>query len=111
MRVGLILVISAIIEVFTLCWLEKGFKHFDNKANSNWNKLERYLQAAIKHTLNDQHACPISAFYSDLNKLPDPIKSRVKALDDYELNWVTKVIQDGINQHEFAPNSHQLCEE
>ena len=26
MGVGLILVISAIIEVFTLCWLEKGFK-------------------------------------------------------------------------------------
>lgn len=85
-------------------WLEQGLTHFDAKANTNWNKLERYVRAAMKHSLNEKKLCPISAFYSDLNLLPDVIKIRVKALDDYELDWVTSVIQEGINTNEFAPN-------
>lgn len=82
-------------------WFEQGLSHFDAKANSNWNKLERYVSAAMKHSLNEQKICPISAFYSDLNKLPEPIKERLKSLDDYELDWVTNVIKDGIENNEF----------
>jgi TetR/AcrR family transcriptional repressor of nem operon len=89
---------------WTQNWLEQGLSHFDSKATSNWNKLERYERAAIKHSLNEQKLCPISAFYSDLNKLPESIKERVKALDDYELDWVTNVMQDGIENHEFTAN-------
>jgi TetR/AcrR family transcriptional repressor of nem operon len=89
---------------WTQAWLEQGLSHFDAKATSNWNKLERYVRAAMKHSLNEQKLCPISAFYSDLNKLPESIKERVKALDDYELNWVTQVMQDGIENNEFSPN-------
>lgn len=89
---------------WTQVWLEQGLSHFDAKATSNWNKLERYVRAAMKHSLNEQKLCPISAFYSDLNKLPESIKERVKALDDYELNWVTQVMQDGIENNEFSPN-------
>lgn len=85
-------------------WLELGLTHFDTKATSNWNKLERYIRAAEKHSLNEQKLCPISAFYSDLNKLPEPIKERLKALDDYELNWVTTVIKQGIDNNEFTAN-------
>jgi TetR/AcrR family transcriptional repressor of nem operon len=58
----------------------------------------------MKHSLHEHKLCPISAFYSDLNKLPDSIKERLKALDDYELNWVTQVMQKGIDNNEFAPN-------
>ena len=87
-------------------WLEQGLSHFDSKATSNWNKLERYQRAAMKHSLNEQKICPISAFYSDLNKLPESIKERVKALDDYELDWVTQVMQDGIENNEFAENKN-----
>lgn len=82
-------------------WFEQGFSHFDSKANSHWNKLERYARAAMRHSLNEQKICPISAFYSDLNKLPEPIKDRLKNLDDYELDWVTNVIKDGIENNEF----------
>ena len=89
---------------WTQVWLEQGLSHFDAKATSNWNKLERYVRAAMKHSLNEQKLCPISAFYSDLNKLPEPIKERVKALDDYELDWVTQVMQDGIENNEFSAN-------
>ncbi|MEH6448531.1 MAG: TetR/AcrR family transcriptional regulator [Oleispira sp.] len=89
---------------WTQDWFEQGLSHFDAKGTSNWNKLERYVRAAMKHSLNEQKLCPISAFYSDLNKLPDSIKKRVKALDDYELDWVTQVIQDGIKNNEFSAN-------
>ncbi len=89
---------------WTQDWFEQGLSHFDARATSNWNKLDRYVRAAMKHSLNEHKLCPISAFYSDLNKLPDSIKERVKALDDYELDWVTAVMQDGIDNDEFAPN-------
>jgi len=89
---------------WTQDWFEQGLSHFDAKATSNWNKLERYVRAAMKHSLNEQKLCPISAFYSDLNKLPESIKERVKALDDYELDWVTQVMQEGIENNEFTAN-------
>lgn len=91
---------------WTQDWLEQGLSHFDAKANSNWNKLERYVHAAMKHSLDEKKLCPISAFYSDLNKLPEPIKDRVKALDDYELDWVTQVILNGIENNEFFANQN-----
>jgi len=89
---------------WTQDWFEQGLSHFDAKATSNWNKLERYVRAAMKHSLNEQKLCPISAFYSDLNKLPETIKERVKALDDYELDWVTQVMHEGIENNEFTAN-------
>ena len=89
---------------WTQDWFEQGLSHFDSRATSNWNKLERYVRAAMKHSLNEHKLCPISAFYSDLNKLPDSIKERVKALDDYELDWVTEVMQEGIKKNEFSAN-------
>ena len=91
---------------WTQDWFEQGLSHFDAKATSNWNKLERYVRAAMKHSLNEQKLCPISAFYSDLNKLPESIKERVKALDDYELDWVTQVMQEGIKNNEFTANQN-----
>lgn len=87
---------------WTQDWLEQGLSHIDARSSSNWNKLERYMRAALKHSLNEQKLCPISAFYSDLSKLPEPIKERLKALDDFELDWVTKVIKTGIKNNEFA---------
>jgi len=82
-------------------WLIQGLEHFDTKGSSSWNKLERYLQAAMKHTLTDHKMCPISAFYSDLNKLSEPIKVALKALDDIELDWVAKVMREGEQAGEF----------
>ncbi len=82
-------------------WLVQGLTHFDEQAHNNWNKLERYLRAAMKHTLTDQKMCPISAFYTDLNKLSDPMVGLLKSLDDMELDWVTQVISDGANAGEF----------
>jgi len=82
-------------------WLIQGLQHFDAHSDSNWNKLERYLNAAIKHTLIDKKVCPISAFYGDLSKLPESIKESVMKLDDLELTWVTKVIRDGMEADEF----------
>ena len=82
-------------------WLTQGLDHFDAKGTSNWNKLERYLQAAMKHTLSDHLMCPISAFYSDLNKLSDEVKHALKELDDLELAWVTNVMNSGVQSKEF----------
>ncbi|KZY31456.1 MULTISPECIES: TetR/AcrR family transcriptional regulator [unclassified Oleiphilus] len=83
-------------------WLSQGLAYFDQRAANHWNKLERYLSAAMKHALSEQRVCPISAFYNDLSKLPDSIKVQIKKLDDIELAWVTKVIDEGIEQGEFA---------
>ena len=82
-------------------WLQQGLQHFDLRASSQWNKLERYLSAALKHALSEQRICPISAFYNDLSKLPESITIKIKKLDDMELAWVTKVIEDGIARGEF----------
>ena len=83
-------------------WLLEGLEHFDAKGTSNWNKLERYLHAAMKHTLTDQLICPISALYSDLNKLSDEMKLALKSLDDLGLNWVTSVMEAGQQTEEFV---------
>jgi TetR/AcrR family transcriptional repressor of nem operon len=90
---------------WTQQWFEKGLSHFDAISTCYWNKLELYAQAAMKHTLTDKKLCPISAFYSDLNKLPESMKERLIALDDFELNWVTNVIIDGISNQEFKPHT------
>jgi TetR/AcrR family transcriptional repressor of nem operon len=82
-------------------WLLQGLQHFDQRASSSWNKLERYLSAAMKHALSEQRICPISAFYNDLSKLPESIKGRIKKLDDLELAWVTATIEEGIRRGEF----------
>lgn len=82
-------------------WLMQGLNHFDAKGGSSWNKLQRYLSAAMKHTLTDQRMCPISAFYNDLSKLPDSIKTKLKKLDDLELAWVSRVIEQGSEQGEL----------
>ena len=82
-------------------WLVQGLQHFDQKGSSSWNKLERYLQAGLKHTLTDHKTCPISALYGDLNKLTEPMKAALKSLDDLELNWVTKVMNEGQASGEF----------
>ena len=82
-------------------WLLQGLAHFDTHGSSSWNKLERYLKAAMKHTLTEQRMCPISAFYNDLRKLPSSIKDVLKELDDIELTWGTQVIEQGIEQGEF----------
>jgi TetR/AcrR family transcriptional repressor of nem operon len=92
---------------WTQDWLEQGLSHFNAKSTSSWNKLERYMRAALKHTLNEQKLCPISALYSDLNKLPDSIKERIKTLDDYELDWVTQVMREGIENKEFCFSQSQ----
>jgi len=86
---------------WTYNWLVQGLEHFDTKSHSSWNKLERYLQAGTKHTLTDHKMCPISALYSDLNKLSEPMKVALKALDDIELDWVTKVLRKGAQDGEF----------
>lgn len=89
---------------WTQQWLEQGLAHFDNKGSSQWNKLERYLNAAHKHILNDQLMCPISALHNDLPTLDNAIKARLSSLAEIELAWVTQVINDGINNHEFTAN-------
>lgn len=86
---------------WTQDWIEQGLEHFDNKGTSSWNKLERYMRAAVKHSLTENRMCPISAFYGDLNKLPEPIQQRLLELDNYELNWVANVIKEGVRNGEF----------
>jgi len=83
-------------------WLVQGLEHFDSHGSTNWNKLERYFQAGMKHTLTDHKVCPISALHSDLSKLPAPITAALKSLDDVELAWVTKVMEDGVANGEFV---------
>ncbi len=91
--------------VWSKDWLLAGLAHFDTYGSSNWNKLERYMKAAVKHTLRDQKLCPVSAFYSDLSKLPESIHRQLKQLDELELKWVESVIEEGIEVGEFKPDS------
>lgn len=83
-------------------WLLDGLQHFDRHGTSQWNRLERYLKAAVKHTLRDHKMCPVSAFYNDLNRLPESLAKAVKAIDVLELEWVERVIRDGIDEGEFS---------
>jgi len=83
-------------------WLLQGLEHFDAKADSQWNKLERYLQTAMKHALANHKMCPLSALHSDLHKLSDDMVASLKDLDEIELAWVTKVMQDGQISGEFV---------
>ncbi len=84
-------------------WLLEGLQHFDQHGTCSWDKLERYLRAAMKHSLDDQKMCPLSAFHNDLNSLTPPITDALKALDDMELAWVTAVMDEGIKNAEFKP--------
>jgi len=83
-------------------WLIQGLNHFDAKANSDWNRLERYVQAGIKYTLTDQKMCPLSAFYSDLHKLSDPMRLSIKKIGQIEIDWIAGVIQSGQDSGEFV---------
>lgn len=86
---------------WTKDWMIQGLDHFDQRGNSSWDKLERYLKAALKHSESDNHLCPLAAFYNDLSKLPEAILVEIKKLDALELNWVKRVIQQGQSDDEF----------
>jgi len=87
---------------WTHLWLIQGLDHFDAKADSQWNKLERYLQTAMKHALTDHKMCPLSALHSDLPKLSEDMIASLKDLDKIELDWVTKVMEEGQANGEFV---------
>jgi TetR/AcrR family transcriptional repressor of nem operon len=84
-------------------WLVKGFKHFEEHGTSEWDKLQRYGRGASKHCLSEQMMCPISALHSDLNRLPLEMQQALKVLDNTELDWVSGVLQAGIDSAEFTP--------
>lgn len=94
---------------WTQNWFEKGLSYFDSISTSQWNKLELYMNAAMQYTLIEKKLCPISALYSDLSKLPDSMKERLMTLDDFELNWITQVIVEGIENKEFIPHQDPLA--
>jgi TetR/AcrR family transcriptional repressor of nem operon len=82
-------------------WLQQGLTYFDDNSSTHWEKLARYLKAAEKHTLKEHKMCPISAFHSDLANLPEAIIASLKKLDDLELNWITRVVEQGVDSGEF----------
>lgn len=88
-------------------WLKQGLEHFEAQGSSQWDKLLRYVRAAERMMLDEKKLCPISAFHSDLNKLPEEVKQRLALLDQYELSWVSSVIQQGIDSGEFAVSGEQ----
>jgi len=86
---------------WTKTWLEQGLNHFDKHGSSQWNKLERYIAAAKKHVLDEQKICPLSSLHGDMSLLPVSMVKAIKALDEIELNWVSRVLTEGLESGEF----------
>ncbi len=83
-------------------WLVQGFTHFDDHGANAWDKLQRYLRAATKHCLSENKICPVAAFHSDLTSLSPQILEELTRLDNLELDWVSKVISQGMQSGEFV---------
>ena len=61
----------------------------------SWKKLEDYLGIGAALVEDNKKNCPISALQSQVNTLPEKVLSKLKELDQIELDFFARVLEQG----------------
>lgn len=82
-------------------YLEKKFGAIEAQAGDAWSKLDAYFNSGAALVEDHGKTCPISALQAEVNSLPAPLKDRLRALDNLELEFVARVLDAGRRSGEF----------
>lgn len=67
-----------------------------------WDKLERWLKMGGELVKDHGKNCPVAALKGQLHTLPPSVQARLKALDEQELGFFTRVLEAGRASGELA---------
>ena len=82
-------------------YLAKRFSAIEAQGGGAWAKLDAYFDSGAALVADHGKTCPISALQAEVNSLPAPLKDRLRALDNQELEFVARVLEAGRAAGEF----------
>ncbi|MHA2171822.1 MAG: TetR/AcrR family transcriptional regulator [Candidatus Kariarchaeaceae archaeon] len=72
----------------------------DNSTEDPWEKLEHYF-AFFKTGLKGNHVCPAAVLSAEINSIPKEMENELRALFDYYMEWLAKILENGRERGEF----------
>ncbi|MBI4348218.1 MAG: TetR/AcrR family transcriptional regulator [Elusimicrobia bacterium] len=60
-----------------------------------WEKIERYLGVGAALVEDNRKNCPVAALQAQVNVLPEPVRAKLKELDQIELDFFSRVLEGG----------------
>lgn len=78
------------------------FAALEAQGGSAWDKLERWLRMGGDLVRDHGKNCPVAALKGQMHTLPPAVQARLKALDEQELGFFTRVLEAGRASGEFA---------
>lgn len=82
-------------------YLAEKFSDIEAQGGGAWAKLDAYFNSGAALVADHGKTCPISALQAEVNSLPAPLKDRLRALDNLELEFVARVLEAGRSSGEF----------
>lgn len=61
----------------------------------SWKKIEDYLGIGAALVEDNKKNCPVSALQAQVNTLPDKVLAKLKELDQIELDFFARVLEQG----------------
>lgn len=83
-------------------WHESAFTKILAMPCSAPLKLEHYINGMLKFACGDNKICPLSSLQADITLLPQEMRVALKALDEHELVFISKVLEEGIKQGDMS---------
>ena len=82
--------------------MRRGFEKAEAAPGTAWSKLERYFGQGSALVADHAKNCPLAALQAQVNTLPEPMKERLKGLDDIELGFFARVLAAGRDRGELS---------
>jgi len=83
-------------------WHESAFANILAMQCSASTKLEHYINGMLKFSCGKNKICPLSSLQADITLLPQEMRVALKALDEHELVFIAKVLEEGIKTGDMS---------
>ncbi len=82
-------------------WHEREFARIQQMSGSAEEKLDQYVRGTLKFACGDTKICPLSSLQADIASLPEAMRPALKQLDDHELDFIARLLDEGRQNGEF----------
>lgn len=82
--------------------MKRGFEKAEAAQGTAWAKLQRYFEQGSALVADHAKNCPLAALQAQVNTLPEPMKERLKRLDELELGFFARVLTAGRDAGELS---------
>ena len=76
-------------------------QEFDQNGKSSWEKLEMVFQLHETQSDHCKKMCPIGSLQNDLHIISDEMKELLKAIEETQLSFFTKILEQGLQEGEM----------